>query len=115
MTQVALLETSEAYTHVAVRGRLDAAGVEAVDFTLTSQIEARGKPTVIDLTGVDFIASLGIAMLVRIARDMRENGLRIAVVAANQPVRGVLEMMKMDPLFSVVATQDDALRALGLK
>ena len=114
MTQVALLETSEAYTHVAVRGRLDAAGVEAVDFTLTSQIEARGKPTVIDLSGVDFIASLGIALLVRIARDMRENGLKVAVVAANQPVRGVLEMMKMEPLFPVVGTRDEALRALGV-
>ena len=115
MTEVALVEANDAFTHVAVRGKLDAAGVDSVDFTLSSQTTARGKPAVIDLGSVGFIASLGIAMLVRIARDLRGQGAGMAVVAASDPVKSVLEMMKMDPLFSVVATRDDALRALGLQ
>jgi anti-anti-sigma factor len=113
MTDVALVEANDAFSHLAVRGRLDAAGVDAVDFTLTSRAVTPGKPAIIDLGAVDFIASLGIAMLVRIARDLRGQGAGMAVVAT-EPVKGLLEMMKMDPLFSVVATRDDALRALGL-
>ena len=115
MTEVALVEANEAYTHLAVRGKLDAAGVDAVDFTLTSQTEARGKPAVIDLSAVPFIASLGIAMLVRLARQMRAQGVRVAVVAGSDPVKSVLHMMKVDPLFPVVGTRDDALRALGVR
>ena len=113
MTEVALLEANDTFTHVAVRGKLDAAGVDAVDLRLTSHTVPRGKAAVVDLSGVEFIASLGIAMLVRIARAMRGHGAGMAVVAAD-PVRGLLEMMKLDPLFPVVASRDEALRALGL-
>ena len=113
MTEVVLVEAAEAFTNVAVRGRLDAAGVGEVDLRLMSHTVARRKPAIIDLTEVGFIASLGIGLLVAIARSMRSHGVGVAVVAG-PPVSTVLEMTNLAPLMPIVATREDALRALGV-
>ena len=113
MTEVVLIEAGEAFTSVAVRGRLDAVGVGQADLKLTSQTVARRKPAIIDLTGVDFIESLGIGMLVAIAKSMRSHGLGLVVVAGT-PVRAVLELTNIVSIIPVVATREDALTALGI-
>jgi len=114
MAEVILVEAADTFTHVAVRGKLDAVGVSAADLPLTGQTVARRKPAIIDLTEVGFLASLGIGMLVTIARAMRGHGLRIAVVAASPVVHETLEMTNLGPLVPVVATREAALQALGV-
>ena len=113
MTEVVLIEAAEGFTDVAVRGRLDAAGVGEVDLKLTAQTAARRKPAVIDLTEVGFIASLGIGMLVALARSMRSHGVGLVVVA-RPPVKTILETMNVGSLIPVVATREDALQVLGV-
>jgi anti-sigma B factor antagonist len=113
MTEVLLVEATDAFTSVAVRGRLDAAGVGEVDLKLTSQTVARRKPAIIDLTEVSFIASLGIGMLVAIARSLRSHGVGVAVVAGPH-VRKILEMTNVGSLVPVVATREEALLALDV-
>ena len=114
MTEVILVEAADAFTHVAVRGRLDAAGVGEADLKLTSQTVTRHKPAIIELTEVGLIASLGIGMLVAIAKSMRLHGAGVAVVAGSASVRHALDVTHLAPLIHVVGTRDDALRALGL-
>jgi anti-anti-sigma factor len=114
MTEVVLVEAADAFTHVAVKGKLDAAGVGEADLRLTSQTVPRHKPAIIDLSEVAFIASMGIGMLVAIAKSMRAHGLGVAVIAGDPPVRHVLEITNLSPLIHVVGTRHDALRALGL-
>jgi anti-anti-sigma factor len=113
MTEVILVEATDAFTNVAVRGRLDAAGVGEADLKLTSHTVTRRKPAVIDLTEVGFIASLGIGMLVAIARSMRSHGVGLVVVA-EPPVRSILDTMNVGSLIPVVATREDALKVLGV-
>ena len=115
MTQVAVIEATDAFTHVAVRGKLDAAGVGVVDLKLTTETVARHRPAVIDLSDVVFIASMGIGMLIRVAQALRGHGLRMAIVAKPSPVKDILDLMKMEALFPVVATREDALRILGVE
>jgi len=114
MTEVILLEAAGSFTHVAVRGKLDAAGVGEVDVRLTSQTVSRRKPAIIDLGDVGFIASLGIGMLVAIARSMRGHGAGLVVVAGSTPVRSVLEMANIGHLVPLAATRDEALEMLGI-
>lgn len=114
MTEVVLIEAADAFTIVAVRGRLDAAGVGEADLKLTAQTVSRQKPAIIDLSDVGFIASLGIGMLVAVAKALRARRLGVAVVTGSSPVRHTLEITRLDPLIQVVATRHDALRSLGL-
>lgn len=51
------------YTHVALCGRLDIDGVTSVEMNFTNVVSAKGKPAIVDMTEVSFIASLGMRML----------------------------------------------------
>ena len=114
MTEVVLIEATDAFTHVAVRGKLDAAGVGEVDLKLTSQTVARHKPAIIDLAEVAFIASLGIGMLVAIAKSMQAHHVGVVILTGASPVKHVLELTHLGSLFPIVATRDEALGALGV-
>jgi len=60
-----------------------AAGAEqsAARAESAAQTVARRKPAVIDLTEVDFMGSIGIGMLIGIAKSMKAQGAGMAVVA----------------------------------
>ena len=62
------------YTHVALCGRLDIDGVTSVEMNFTNVVSAKGKPAIVDMTEVSFIASLGMRMLLSAAKALRANG-----------------------------------------
>lgn len=59
------------YTHVALCGRLDIDGVTSVEMNFTNVVSAKGKPAIVDMTEVSFIASLGMRMLLSAAKALR--------------------------------------------
>ena len=113
MAELNLIEAADAFTHVAVRGRLDAAGVGEVELKLTSQIVAGGKSAVIDLSETTFIASLGIGMLVGIAKSMKDHGIALVVLVGRTQVRDMLELTTVDAIIPLAATREEALAKLA--
>jgi len=113
MTEIALVEATDAFTHVALMGPLDSAGVGAVELKLTSHTVARRKPAIIDLSGVDVLTSLAIGMLMTIARTMHGHGAGVAVIATGR-AKQILEAMALQPFLVVQPTREEALRHLGV-
>jgi anti-anti-sigma factor len=114
MTEIVVIEAGDAYTYVALRGRLDVTGVEQVERELTQQTVARRKTAIVDLSAVDILASIGIGLLVKIARSMHSHGLMFGVVATGISKEN-LERLKVNTIFPVVETYDDARRKLMLE
>jgi anti-anti-sigma factor len=114
MAEIVVVEANDKLTHVALRGRLDTTGVEKVESELTKQTVTRRKPAIVDITGVDVLASIGIGMLVKIARTMHSHGLIFGVVATGLS-KEILERLNLNTIFPIVPTYEDALRALMLE
>jgi len=57
----------EGVVKVGLVGRLDTPGVDAIETRLTGAVCPRGARTVVDLSGVEFIGSLGLRMFITIA------------------------------------------------
>ncbi len=114
MAEVAIIEANEEFTHVAVRGKLDQTGVEQVEIELTRQTVDRLNPAIVDITAVDVLASIGVGMLVRIARLMHSRGVIFGVVATGIS-KEVLERLSVDTIFPVAATVEQARRRLMLE
>jgi anti-anti-sigma factor len=114
MAQIVVVEANDSFTHVAVRGRLDLSGVDAVELELTKQVVTRRKPAIVDISSVEILASIGVGMLVKIARSMHSHGLIFGVVATGLS-KDVLERLKVNAIFPVVPTYDDAVRVLMLE
>ena len=114
MAEIVVIEASDAFTHVALRGRLDVTGVSEVERELTKHTVARRKPAIVDISAVEILASIGVGMLVKNARSMHSYGLIIGVVATGLS-REVLERLKVNTVFPVLPTYEEARRALMLE
>jgi len=111
LAEVLLVEATDAFTHVAVRGNLDEMGVGEFDLRLPM---ARRKPAIVDLSRVGLITSLGIGTLVAVVKSMRQLGLGIVFIIGQTHARKVLEATAIGTLVPLVATREEALRTLDL-
>jgi len=100
-------------TCVRLSGRLDAAGADQIGVRFSAVVAAAGRPAAIDLSGVSFIASLGIRLLISTARSMASRQQRMVLFGAGELVRGVLDDVALDQIIPIVGTQDEALAQLA--
>jgi anti-anti-sigma factor len=98
---------------VRLAGRLDADGVDRVESRFTAAAVASNKHALVDFSQVDFVASMGIRMLITVARGMSNRNRRIAIYAPNQVVGYVLESVALGELIPIASDQDQALRAIS--
>jgi len=106
-----VLETGDDVTHVALSGPLDLAGVAAVERRFVIQTAVRRHPTIVDLSKVELLASIGIGMLVEAARGLRLHGRKLVLLAPTPPVERVLAATHVIEILPIARTLDEA-RAL---
>ena len=93
-------------------GRLDAATVAAVETRFTAVLAASGRSAILDLRGLDFLASLGIRLLLSAARVVSRRGGKVVLFGAQPMVAQVMEAMALDAVLPLVGTEAEALAAL---
>ncbi len=96
---------------VAFDGRMDVIGVGDVESQFTATVAE--NDTVVDMTGVTFIASMGIRMFVAVTRPMRSNGRKIAIFGLQEPVKEVLDMASMDQIVPIFEDEASARAAIA--
>ena len=97
---------------VRFEGRLDTAGVDAVETRFLATTGA-DRDLIVDLGGVPLITSMGIRMLIGAARSMSLRKHRIVLFGAQALVAEVLETAAVDSLIATVATEAEARSLLG--
>src|SRR5262245_13813512 len=93
------------------RGRIDYARAEAFKAALAPHLAecGPGRPLVLDLGAVDYIASVGLRVLMLASRQVRAQGGTIAVAALQPLVREVFEISKFTQVLPCFATVAEAL------
>ncbi|MFL6140239.1 MAG: STAS domain-containing protein [Labedaea sp.] len=95
-----------------VTGEVDLLTTPGLDAEITKQLSGNPPSTlVLDLTGVVFFGSSGLAALIRAATVAQERGVRLLLVASGRAVLRPLEVTTTASLFDVHATVDAALAA----
>jgi anti-sigma B factor antagonist len=92
---------------VALRGELDLADAVAVAAALTA-VAAREPGIIVDLAGLEFIDSSGVAALARGRRQARQAGGDLVLAAPQQAVMRVLATTRLADAFFVYATVEEA-------
>ncbi len=108
MAEVTILPSDDRYSEVALSGRLDIQGCEAVELRLTAATAGRNYPAIVDMTDVSLMASVGVGMIVRIANALRVKGQPMVLFGAADSVDSILRAMKIDALVDLVPHRDDA-------
>ena len=97
---------------VALRGELDLADAVAVAAALTA-VAVREPGIIVDLAGLEFIDSSGVAALAHGRRQARRAGGDLLLAAPQQRVTRVLAITRLAEAFSVYATVEEAAGEAG--
>ena len=103
------VETRGNVTHAALKGRLDASGAEAVDQEFLAGVVEPGLPAVLDISGLEFLSSMGIALLLRSARGLARQGGLLVLSRPTDMVREVLTIAGLDRVVPLVEDEKSAL------
>jgi anti-sigma B factor antagonist/stage II sporulation protein AA (anti-sigma F factor antagonist) len=100
---------------VSPRGRIDHASAEAFKTALGPYLaeSGPGRPLVLDLAGVEYIASVGLRVLMLASRQTRAQGGTIVVAALQPLVREIFEISKFTMVFPCFPSVADALADLA--
>ena len=101
---------------IGVTGRLDHAGAAGFDTALQPHLvncRAAGDTVVLDFSGVDYISSVGLRVLLLAAKRANAQGGAIAVASLQPVVREIFEISKFTMVIPCYAGVRDALAALS--
>lgn len=102
--KVAVLELS---------GRLDAYESPKVAEWLEKNTSGETPRVVVNLAGIGFIDSTGLAKLVQAMKRCRQRNGDIHLCALQQPVRIIFELTRLDKAFQIYASEDEAIAAFA--
>lgn len=112
--ELEIVAKSDSFTQVALRGRLDTAGVDRIEARFSAAL-ARAAHGVVDLSQVSFLASLGVRMLLTTAKMLARRGAKLVLVAPQELVHEALRFSSIDEILPVVPDLAAARAALGLE
>jgi anti-anti-sigma factor len=97
---------------VGLKGRLDAATSKTVEEFLLKKIDAGEKKLVLDLSGLDYISSVGLRVFMMAAKRLKVVQGKVVVCALSAPIKQVFEIAGFTNLFPMFDTRDAAAAAV---
>jgi len=98
---------------IAPEGRVDSVSSGELERLVVSRIDAGEKRLVLDLSGVEYISSAGLRVLLMAAKRLKEPPGGLVLCGMGPSVRTVLELAGFLPLFAVEARREQALARIG--
>ena len=93
---------------LAVTGEVDVATAPQLRQEAVRLAASGHTNLVIDLSGVDFLDSTGLGVIVGVLKRVRTHGGELAVAGAENHVRKVFEITRISDIVPMYATADDA-------
>lgn len=98
-------------TLVTIEGQLIVANRQELKQVVQDALEGGARRFVFDFTPTPYIDSSGLGALVSISKRVREAGGELRLAGLNEDLRSLFELTKLDTLFSIADTADDAVAA----
>ena len=96
------VEQQSGYAIVLLRGDIDLSCSPDARKAILASL-AQGQHTLVDLSGVSYIDSSGVASLVEGFQTARKQGLRFGLLGVSAAAMGVLELARLDKVFPIHA------------
>lgn len=95
-------------TIIALTGDVDLQNSPEARKILLSCVDKK-RPVLVDLSGVGYIDSSGVASLVESLQTARKSGSKLVLVTVSDGVRRVLGLARLDKVFTICATVEEGL------
>lgn len=89
-------------------GEVDLARSPELRMRLRDEVDHRPRRLVIDLTGITYMDSSGVATLVEALQRSKASGTRLLLSGLQPKVRSIFTISRLDSVFEIAATADEA-------
>ncbi|HEV8264166.1 MAG TPA: STAS domain-containing protein [Gemmatimonadales bacterium] len=96
---------------VGVDGQLIVGNRQELKQKVLDALDGGAKRFVIDFTKTGYIDSSGLGVLVSLSKKIREQGGELRLAGLNEDLQTLFELTKLDTLFAITKTADEALAA----
>ena len=93
---------------IKLNGKLDIAGVEQIETPFAANCAGEGVRVAVDLSGVDFLASIGIRLLTLTAKSVINRGGKMVLLNPMPDVRHVLEITGISDIIPIYSDLESA-------
>ena len=98
---------------VAPAGRIDTSTAPVLEQHLLGLITRGERRLVVDFSGVDYISSAGLRVMLVLARRVRDANGQLGLCAMNDAVRQVFQLAGFLPLFTVQDSREAAVQLIA--
>jgi anti-sigma B factor antagonist len=106
-------EVGDKITKVRLKGRLDTPGVDQIETRLVATLVPAGRSAIIDLSGIEFVASMAIRMLISVARGMRQRRAKLVLYGMTSLVQETFESVSLSTIIPIGADETEALQLVS--
>ncbi len=101
----------EKATVLAIEGRLDSSTSGELEKVFLTVMDAGEKNIVVDFTGMDYISSAGLRVLLMAAKKTSKVGGKVVLTALSANVKEVFDIAGFSSIFTILASQEEGLKA----
>lgn len=98
--------------NLSISGRLDAVTSLEADKMFNEIVTAGNDKLLIELSGLEYISSAGLRVLLVVAKKIQQKGGRIALICMTPNVKEVFEISGFSSIFKIFAAKSDAMEFL---
>jgi anti-sigma B factor antagonist len=110
--QFAVSDLGGGVKQVKLVGRLDLKGTNEIDNQFTFAVSSGKTPVIVDMSEVEFLASIGMRMLLSSARALNRRGSKMALLKPTPLVREALNTAGFEQLIPMYEDFDEAYESL---
>lgn len=99
-------------TVVDVEGQLIVGNRQELKQKVLEELESGERKFVIDFSETGYIDSSGLGVLVSLSKKIREQGGELRLAGLNEDLRTLFELTKLDTLFKIEESREEALQGL---
>jgi len=108
-------KTGEGFTSLSIKGRLDAVTAAAAEAAINKTIDSGASNLVLDLTGLDYVSSAGLRVLLVTAKKLSRLNGKIILFGLQDTVKEVFTISGFLSIFPVAADEAEAAKTFQTK
>ena len=97
---------------VSISGKLDAVSSSEAEKSLEQTLAGKPAKLLLDLSGLEYISSAGLRILLVAAKKSRQQSCAIALCSLNSKVREVFDLSGFSSIFTIFDTEQIAIEKL---
>lgn len=113
--ELKVIGDSRELLHLAIIGSLDIEGVQAIEAQFLGYASKAKKPAIVDMSGVSYLTSVGIRLLLNGSRTLEAGGARMVLYDLQDLVKDILKTAGLSGAFHIAPDKERALELIGGK